>query len=346
MGLPFEPNPTTYVSGAQPFPDRWIGVFTAEASTTITDLDTFQGIVISGNSAHDPFAGVGTAQPVFHDQLAALYGRYLVVQSWVEVYMAQAVDGTTGSGFQTGGVPVLGVIVPSNSSAAFSNFDDMLANPWARRVVFNPSGNPKPLRSVKMSSSRINGVRTVQFSDREQAAIGANPSDEWFWHLAFQTDNVTAATAQKIRIVWHAEIMYFDRENKGLSLERAQRVADERDRYLRLKAMTPDKTGRLPPKGPLDDLRAYVEDTFVHVETKSLPGSKDTERKETGGAEPMTPGNSAGVRRGEPTLRIEAADRERSSREAQQTGSRPDTARGVPTGGGTVMLRRPAGGPA
>jgi hypothetical protein len=250
--LPEQKAPTMSVSRGLPFPDRMIVRLTAEANATVTDIDTYQDLVVSGNSAFDPFAALGSAQPMFYDTLAALYDRYRVLGSQVRCN-AQITSGATQC-------PMAGIVGPADQSTGLPDYAAHSSLPYVRRNMTTALGTQKWLVSRRLSSAKIQGLSSVEYSDNESALISANPADGWYWHIAYLSNQSTSTLAANVTIIWTADVEFYDRQAQGLSLFTCmQRNAELRKEYLALKEKTPNRDGRIAKKKPLDDLKEYVE---------------------------------------------------------------------------------------
>jgi hypothetical protein len=94
----------------------------------------------------------------------------------------------------------------------------------------------------------------------------ANPSSEWFWHLTAATSVVGTSVSVEIDVQVEFECEFFDRQPQALSLlDRLVVLRAQRELYLKLKAQTPGKTGRLPKPIPHQALQDYVDESFVRV---------------------------------------------------------------------------------
>jgi hypothetical protein len=237
----------------------------------------FTDFVISGNSAFDPFQALGSVQPSGYDQWAAIYNEYRVLRSRVKFQMVAA-DATTSTVLTAFRLEM--AIAPKNVSSSFGSFADLTSTQYSTKLSVDGSlGRPVPLQSRWMSLAQMFGYSSAEFDYDASAAVTANPVDEWFWHLGAELDQKagTGDTAITFGVTVEYEVEFFARDSLGLSLEeKLVHNRKLRSEYLRLKAMTPGQTGRLPPKPSyLEQLKASLsglEDTgsddFYQVETK------------------------------------------------------------------------------
>jgi hypothetical protein len=220
----------------------------------ITDPDTFQDNVVSGNSVFDPLTGLGSDQPAYFDSLASLWGRYRVLRS----RMVCKLLNLQGQGANSTNYRV--VICPRTATTVFSNIEDMMVAATAKWKVLDPTSAGNTLMN-SYSTSQAFGLGDVEkTSESVSALVTANPTSEWFWHFAAQTDQAGTSLSVTIAFELYYEVEFFARVASGETLISVlTRMQERREEYLKLKAMTPKKDGRIPPKDPYDDLRAYVE---------------------------------------------------------------------------------------
>lgn len=296
LRLPGDRPGSITIQRSLPVPDRMVVQLKVLGTTTITDPDTFSDLVVSGNSVFDPLAGLGSAQPSYFDLLAAIYGTYMVIRSTIQVQVLP--------GLSSGTAIVQNVrfgIAPRGLSTAFSIFNDLASQPYA--VHNDTSLNAKPVRLVNsLSTSKLAGVSNVHEAVPHTGAtvtsfgalVSANPTAEWFWHIGVHDPVTGTNTSVVVDIQLTFEVEFFNRLAHGNSfLQRSLEVKEARDEYLKLKALTPRKDGRVPPKQRVDPLREYV-DSLREDSGWVLPGS-GAELKSVTPHRPDAP--SAGVRK-------------------------------------------------
>lgn len=284
--LPADRPGTLSLSPGLPFPDRLACRLALRTTISITDPDTFSDTVLSGCSLFDPLGASGSTQPVYYDQLATLYGNYVVTRSRcsfrvLATNVSAAAGGNVARTYRCG-------IAPRDSSSGFSTADDLLSQSRTRgRDVTIPGSST--LVANAADTSRILGLTDVfQVQALSTAAVScaadtsANPSSEWFWHLcAVDTVGGTNPTISlDVKLEYDCE--FFDRQPQAVSFfDRMMKLKAARDEYLKLKALTPGKTGRVP-RPSSDPIRAFVEQFSVdRAESKE---SKTSGVKESGAA--------------------------------------------------------------
>jgi hypothetical protein len=248
-----------------PFADRLQCRLRATLLLSITDPDTFTDIVFSGNSAFDPFGALGSVQPTYYDQLAALYGNVVVRASKVMFNIVEPQVAVPGRFFRCG-------IAPRDASSAFSTASDLLSQARAVHKDVSTAGPPTVVAN-SARTTQILGLKDVfQTQALSTACVScvhptdANPSSEWFWHVTAVTSVVGTDISVGVDVQIEYECEFFDRQPQALSLlDRLVELKTRREQYLKLKALTPNKSGRLPRPAPHQALREYVDDSFVRI---------------------------------------------------------------------------------
>lgn len=148
--------------------------------------------VFRGNSIFDPdLTGVGV-QPYYHDTMQTIYASYRVHASQINVYpIVETASGT---------VPEVRVYVfPSRVSTlpTYSDSSDLARIPGCIMLNTNLSkqNNFQGKRAKLCAYSSTVKMRDLNAKDdTTQAAFGANPSTQWYWHVITDTsDNLTLA---------------------------------------------------------------------------------------------------------------------------------------------------------
>lgn len=125
-----------------------------------------------GNSLFDPdLTGTGH-QPLFFDQYATLYRRYMVYSCAITA---------TISNQDT--VPIHVALIPtSESSVSLTTAGVTSEKPYVRWVQVGPnSGTSSRTVSNRMSTRKMRGG--AQMDDSFGATTSENPSRQWFWNL-------------------------------------------------------------------------------------------------------------------------------------------------------------------
>lgn len=153
-------------------------VYLAEYQVTPTALsESIQ--TFRASSCFDPdLSGTG-AQPVGFDEYSIVYGRYRVRACKIEVFPVIDTNG-----------PVRYCISASQDNNP-PTFDTLCQNPDTRtsRYISGIQGNPPRLSMYRTSSSVLGIPRVLLTSIPYTATTGANPANNWYYHVVFANSN-------------------------------------------------------------------------------------------------------------------------------------------------------------
>lgn len=169
---------------------------------------TYTSIIVRGNSIFDPdFTGVG-GQPFGRDEWSGFYDNYRVFASKIRVFFDS----------EDAGDGLIGVVVPSTSSTGFSSTNLAMQTPYSRfkHMGVSTGTNAKTVSNY-MESSKIFGIKAINYDTSFAAAFGANPAQEWFWHVGVgSADSVGTPTSNyTLKIVYYVEL--YGRKQLALS---------------------------------------------------------------------------------------------------------------------------------
>jgi hypothetical protein len=151
-----------------------------------------------GNSIFDPDQdGVGS-QPYYFDNLAAIYNRYRVLSSSIQVtfWCTSAADTvknikTCVYPFQLGSLP------------GQTEFNDLKRLPKCKYVQWNQDRND--FKSVIVSNKCNTSFFTENPWDQDwEAAVTGNPTIQWYWHIT----NDTSTLGEECEIYMDVKIIY------------------------------------------------------------------------------------------------------------------------------------------
>lgn len=144
---------------------RYVGIITLNAGSSATSIHAFRA-----NSINDPdYSGTGH-QPYAHDQLAALYTKYLVTGAKMT---CTAITGAT-----TGATANQIVFAHSGPFATVSDIEGVLEQPDAEMSVLGTvtGGQPNCTLSRTYSAKGTHNLKDVYDEEGLQAVFGADPS--------------------------------------------------------------------------------------------------------------------------------------------------------------------------
>lgn len=199
-----------------PFPDkmRCCLTYVERSVSVLVNSAAVSRQEFSGNSLFDPnFTGTG-AQPEYFDQLAALYNRYRVYGSAVQVTLLPF----NSAGSQTN-VPADVVLVPTAQSLASATIETAAAIPRAQfRTSTGNMSYENQTMFASASTHDILGVKDVEGADRLQALVSASPSEQWLWAIVAKTGSDVNTTSLYINIRISYDCEFYDRQTPAQSL--------------------------------------------------------------------------------------------------------------------------------
>ncbi len=203
-----------------PFPDkmRCCLTYVERSVSVLINSAAVSRQEFSGNSLFDPnFTGTG-AQPEYFDQLAALYNRYRVYGSAVQVTLLPF----NSAGSQTN-VPADVVLVPTAQSLAAATIETAAALPRAQfRTSTGNMSYENQTMFASASTHDILGVKDVEGADRLQALVTASPSEQWLWAIVAKTGSDVNTTSLYINIRITYDCEFYDRQTPAQSLSKAE----------------------------------------------------------------------------------------------------------------------------
>jgi len=143
-----------------------------------------QYVTFRGNSVYDPYHAVGGHQPLGFDQLAALYQRYNVHGTRMEItaYNNATVDGA-GTGYINLERATTVLCYPSVLDAPISNtLSTLKEQPYSKHMTLAPPLTSGSLRQMDTQYRTTTSVYGQPSTDQDfKSVVTGNPSKEWFW---------------------------------------------------------------------------------------------------------------------------------------------------------------------
>lgn len=157
--------------------------------------------IYRGNSLFDPDQSGSGHQPLGFDQIKALYSKYRVYGSAIEI---RATPDNSDVDIQN----IVICVFPSTGTTLVTDITTAMEQPYSKTVFRNLySGNP--VLKHYMSTATVLGVRkeTVQISEQYAALSTTSPVDQWYWHVVIGTQDgtVNLNTHATIKIRYYSE---------------------------------------------------------------------------------------------------------------------------------------------
>lgn len=155
-----------------------------------------------GNSIFDPDYTSTGHQPMYRDQLAALYSRYRVYKSTIQV---SAVNEQIATALQV-------TVIPASDITTFTSALYPLEFPYAKGArLLGVGGIMTTVIRHSMSTQLLLGLRPREVLDQDYSAlVGANPSSEWYWQIVAQ--DLSAENVQtSLQVIIRYDVEFYDR---------------------------------------------------------------------------------------------------------------------------------------
>lgn len=177
--------PRTIVSTGLGFPKKMM--MTHKYQETIS-LSIPLGVVmqkyfISANSMYDPNATSTGHQPLYFDQMTALYDHYVVVGSKITVTFPPAIDSNLN----------IGIYVDDDASNSLTSSDTVAEQSLAVRRLMTPTAVRPVTITKKWSAKKYFGGSILANTDL-QGTVSANPVEQSFFMIYAQSQVSPSAT--------------------------------------------------------------------------------------------------------------------------------------------------------
>ncbi len=197
------------ISVPQPigFPDRYHTTLRYSDSLVINPGVSYGQYTFRGNSLFDPDYTSTGHQPLYFDQLSAVYGRYRVISCLIKLKV-----------ISVGSVATQMVIIPVSEVTTFTSQSLALEHPRAKVLpIVGVSGYQTASSSYNMSTRKILGLTQTQLQDIDySAATSANPLQLWYYIVyAYEPGGGNVHTAFTVTLDYVCE--FFDRDNVSSS---------------------------------------------------------------------------------------------------------------------------------
>lgn len=181
-----------------------------ENAITLSAVATPYEYVFAGNNIYDPnYTGTGH-QPLYFDQLAAIYNIYYVRASSIKVELLSTSGGTLTGSQRFFIVPTIGA---ANLTASFSP-GTILEQEHCRNRICTAAGNLQKatLKHYMTSKKMLSSPGSTSF-DAQGTVSGSGPADAWYWHVLITSPDDSTAISTVWRATLYYSVEFFERKN-------------------------------------------------------------------------------------------------------------------------------------
>lgn len=195
-------------TGGQPFPvSKNVVLPYTEVYSFVTTASTLQSWYYYQTSAYDPRGSLGGHQPLYFDQMSALYNRCRVDR--VDYELSITSPSSTGHTVYFCAMP----------SATFeTNVELLEERPWITRKQFNAGGGPAHLRGTILPW-QVLGIPKSRYlkDDQFSATIGSNPTLMAYMIPFVYSGSGAGSTTVDIRVRFKYYVHFFELARPGSS---------------------------------------------------------------------------------------------------------------------------------
>jgi len=195
------------LKSASVVPDRMLTKMTHHESVNMTVVSVRAVQVYRGNSCFDPDLTGAGHQPLGFDQWSAFYNKYRVTGSKIVVKVA-SYEATE---------PLFVLVLPMNDNLSPTT-DEAYEYPNVKsKILTGTAAKGTVTLSSYMSTARMKGIKSIQYSEQYSALVSTNPAQEWYWRVIVgSVDRIGfPAAIMEVSLTYYVEM--FDRNNLSAS---------------------------------------------------------------------------------------------------------------------------------
>lgn len=169
-------------------------------STVANPYSTYQ---FRGNSAYDPDFTAAGHQPRYFDQYAAVYNKYKVFGSKIEIEM---INGSAVAG-------AIFALLPLTDTLTATAWPQIAELPRAKVSQILPVSSRYPFKvNHQATTAEINGLQPGQINDEDYGStVTSNPSSIWYWNLTINSIDVASTIGISFRVRIVLDTLFYDR---------------------------------------------------------------------------------------------------------------------------------------
>lgn len=173
----------------------------------LNNTSTLSDLVVRGNGAYDPLFAVGGLQPMYYDQLTALYERYCVLASEITATFVNQSNVGTGS-FQKVGIYAL------TDSSGPANLSEATERDNCKYAHLGPANGDQGIITINHYAKTTDVVGKANSESQDDILSALNiavPSRQWFWHVFAGTLDGSTNQSVHVDITVTYYIKFYDR---------------------------------------------------------------------------------------------------------------------------------------
>lgn len=166
--------------------------------------------IYRANGAFDPNFAVGGSQPMYFDQLAAVYSRYRVHGCTCRVTTIGLGDGSQS--------PLAIVLNAEDDSTPPSSYEEATERTYSKTTFITKFPNNVNKISRTLSTKKKLGYKNIEQVELLSSAVTADPGEQWFYIITMAKLDPAAADAPLVLDVELTyDIEFFDRKDSARS---------------------------------------------------------------------------------------------------------------------------------
>lgn len=153
--------------------------------------------VFNMNSCYDPdFSGVGH-QPIFWDQLTAVYGRYVVLGSKLKATFSPIANTNTTT--QPSGPMIIGIMTDHDTTTP-TTLSTLIESSRSKSTFLNNAMGGNNVKSMSVTYSPAISLGVDKEDDQVHATTSASPSRAYYAHVFMSETGLATSSSCEVKI--------------------------------------------------------------------------------------------------------------------------------------------------